>query len=93
MSTQIRKREDVDPEEGLRDYGDVEFADPVNHKYPIDNPEHILAAWRYIHQERNRDEYSDDEVRLIEDRIVQAASEHGMDVWEDSWGTHIGEPD
>ena len=39
----IGKREDVSPEEGKREYGDVDFADPTNKKYPIDSAEHGLV--------------------------------------------------
>jgi hypothetical protein len=39
MSDKIERREDVKPEEGERKYGDVEFADPVNNKHPVDTPE------------------------------------------------------
>ena len=39
MSDRIEKRDDVDPKEGTREYGHVQFADPTNHKYPIDTPE------------------------------------------------------
>jgi nitrite reductase/ring-hydroxylating ferredoxin subunit len=35
MSTKIERRTDVNPEDGEREYGNVEFADPVNKKYPI----------------------------------------------------------
>jgi hypothetical protein len=51
MSTQkqrIDRRDDVNPDEGERKYGDVQFADPVNNKYPVDTPEHVRAAWSYI---------------------------------------------
>jgi hypothetical protein len=47
MSERIKRREDVNPERGEHEYGDVEFADPVNKKYPIDTPEHVRAAWSY----------------------------------------------
>ena len=50
MAAEIDRREDVNPNEGLREYGDVEFADPTNHKYPIDTPEHVRAAWSYINR-------------------------------------------
>jgi hypothetical protein len=36
MSDKIDRRDDVNPSEGERKYGDVEFADEVNNKYPID---------------------------------------------------------
>ena len=41
----MQKRDDVYKNRGLYEYGDVEFADNVNKKYPIDTPEHIRAAW------------------------------------------------
>lgn len=68
----IEKREDVYPERGLHEYGDVTFADPVNNKYPIDTPEHIRAAWSYIHMMRNEDKYSEKDLKIIEDRIIAA---------------------
>ncbi|MDD3237144.1 MAG: hypothetical protein PHV37_03515 [Candidatus Gastranaerophilales bacterium] len=68
----IEKREGVYPEHGLHEYGNVLFADPVNKKYPIDTPEHIKAAWRYIHMYRDEDKYSPQDLRTIEERIIQA---------------------
>jgi hypothetical protein len=91
MNQKISKRQDVNPEEGINEYGHVEFADPVNNKYPIDNKEHIISAWRYIHQGKSAGEYSDDDVKLLEQRIVKAAKDHGMKVTHDSEGTHISE--
>lgn len=83
MTTKIDRREDVNPNEGERKYGDVEFADPVNKKYPIDSPEHVRAAWSYIHQQDNAAKYDRDEVRLIEERIKRAAKKHGVEIAED----------
>ncbi len=83
MTTKIDRREDVNPNEGERKYGDVEFADPVNNKYPIDTPEHVRAAWSYIHQRDNAAKYDRDEVRLIEERIKRAAKKHGVEITED----------
>jgi len=48
MSDRIEKRDDANPKEGVHEYGHVQFADPTNHKYPIDTPEHVRAAWSYI---------------------------------------------
>ena len=62
MSDKIERREDVNPEEGERKYGDVEFADPVNNKYPVDTPEHVRAAWSYINHKDNAAKYAADEV-------------------------------
>ena len=52
-TTRIERREDVSPQEGLREYGDVQFADPTNKKYPIDTAEHVRAAWSYINHKDN----------------------------------------
>ena len=46
-STTPHRREDVNPQRGEKEYGDVAFADPVNKKYPVDTPEHVRAAWSY----------------------------------------------
>ncbi len=78
--TTIKRRDDVNPERGIKEYGDVEFADPVNNKYPIDTDKHIRAAWSYIHHEKDAAKYSQDEVDLIKDRIKRAAKEHDIDI-------------
>ena len=54
-------------------YGDVQYADPVNKKYPIDTPEHVRAAWSYIHHEDNKHKYNSEDARKIEGRIKRAA--------------------
>lgn len=79
----IDRRDDVRPAEGEHKYGDVDFADPTNKKYPIDTPEHIRAAWRYINHEDNAAKYEADEVRIIKDRIERAAKKHGIDIQAD----------
>lgn len=83
MSTKIDRRDDVNPKEGVREYGDVEFADPTNHKYPIENAEHVRAAWRYIQQEDNASKYDKDEVETIKNRIKKAANRHGVEISEE----------
>ena len=83
MGTKIDRREDVNQKEGERKYGDVEFADPANNKYPINTAEHVRAAWRYINQEDNAAKYDRDEVRLIKERIKRAAKKHGVEIDED----------
>ncbi len=80
MSTKIDKREDVNPEAGAREYGDVKFADPTNKKYPIDTPEHIRAAHSYINHKDNAAKYSADEVKTIKERINRAAKKHGIEI-------------
>jgi flagellar biosynthesis protein FlhB len=80
MSTKIERREDVNPERGEHEYGDVEFADPVNKKYPVDTPEHIRAAWSYINHKDNAAKYDAKDVKTIKDRIKRAAKEHGVEI-------------
>lgn len=83
MASRIDHREDVDPERGRREHGDVEFADPVNNKYPIDNPDHVRAAWSYINHKDNTAKYDKDEVKTIRNRIKRAAKKHGVEISED----------
>ena len=82
-STKIDRREDVNPEEGERKYGDVKFADSTNNKYPIDTPEHVRAAWNYINHRNNAAKYDADEVETIKNRIKRAAKQHGVEINED----------
>lgn len=74
----IEKREDVNPERGEHEYGDVTFADPTNKKYPIDTEEHVRAAWSYIHMPRNADEYSTKDLEAIKSKIRHAAESYGI---------------
>ena len=79
-STKIDRREDVNPDEGEQKYGDVEFADATNNKYPIDTPEHVRAAWNYINHKDNAAKYDADEVDLIKNRIKRAAKKHDVEI-------------
>ena len=81
--TKIEPRDDVNPEEGERKYGDVEFADEVNNKYPIDTPEHVRAAWNYINHKDNAAKYESNEVETIKDRIRRAAKQHKIEISEE----------
>lgn len=83
MATKIERREDVNPKEGLREYGDVQFADPVNHKYPIDTAEHVRAAWSYINHQDNAAKYDAADVKAIKERIRKAAEKHGVEISSD----------
>ena len=83
MSTYIERRDDVNPKQGIREHGDVEFADPTNHKYPIDSPEHVRAAWSYINHGDNAAKYDKDEVKTIKNRIKRAAKKHGVEIEAD----------
>lgn len=68
----IEKRDDVNPKEGAKKYGSVQFADPVNKKYPLDTASHIRSALAYINMPKNAAKYSPEEVKLIKSRIVRA---------------------
>lgn len=68
----IAAREDVDPKEGKEKYGDVDFADEKNKKYPIDSEEHIRAAWNYINKEKNAGKYEAKDLTTIRSKIVAA---------------------
>ncbi len=83
MAEHIEKREDVSPKEGLHEYGNVEFADTTNKKYPIDSPEHVRAAWSYINHKDNAAKYDRDDVTQIKNRIKIAAKKHGVEINED----------
>jgi hypothetical protein len=83
MSNRISRRDDTSPDEGERKYGDVEFADPVNKKYPVDNAEHTRAAWSYINQKDNAAKYEASEVTQIKECIKRAAKKHGVEINED----------
>ena len=74
MPKKIHRRRDADRQEGIEKYGRATFADPVNHKYPIDTPGRIKAAWAYIHQPRNASKYTGAETRTIKSRIRRAAT-------------------
>lgn len=80
MSEKIEHRQDVSPERGEHEYGDVEFADPTNKKYPIDTPEHIRAAWSYSHHKDNAAKYSAGDIGKIRERIERAAKKHDIDL-------------
>jgi hypothetical protein len=80
----IQRRKDTSPERGEHRYGDVEFADPTNKKYPIDTAEHVRAAWSYINHPDNAAKYSKDDAEKIKDRIRRAAKKHGVEISEDA---------
>lgn len=68
------KREDVSPAERRRaeeEYGDVQYADETNKKYPIDTEAHIRAAWSYINMPKNAAKYPD-KGASIKGKIVAA---------------------
>ena len=68
----MEKRDDINPNRGLKEYGDVKFADPINNKYPIDSEKHIRASWSYIHMSRNYEKYNEKDLKTIKKRIIKA---------------------
>lgn len=83
MATHISRRDDVNPDEGKHEHGDVTFADPTNNKYPIDSEKHVRAAWSYINKVSNADKYDADEVETIKDRIKRAAKKYDIEINDD----------
>lgn len=83
-NSKIDRRDDVQPTEGEHKYGDVEFADQTNKKYPIDTPEHVRAAWSYINHKDNAAKYDSDEVSVIKNRIKKAAKKHDITIDDES---------
>ena len=79
----IDRRKDVNPERGEKEYGDVEFADPVNNKYPIDSEKHVRAAWSYVNQKDNAAKYDGDDLKTIKNRIKKAARKYEIEIDED----------
>lgn len=74
MSNYIHRRDDVSPQEGLPEHGDVRFADPTNKKYPLENAGHVRSAGSYINnEERSADKDRADEVETIKSPIRRAA--------------------
>lgn len=80
MTARIDRRDDASPDRGEKQYGDVEFADPVNNKYPIDTPQHVRSAWSYINHQDNAAKYDKDDVETIKKRIMKAAKERDVEI-------------
>jgi hypothetical protein len=66
-------------------YGDVEYADPKNGKYPIDTKAHAKAAWSYVNQADNAAKYPMNGVTLssVKDKIRAACKKFGITVSDD----------
>lgn len=65
-----------------KEYGDVRYADPEGHRYPIDSPEHIRAAARYLAKQKNSSYYPPEKLSKMWSAIRSAAKKHGVDVSE-----------
>lgn len=69
------KRKDVskaDREHAKEKYGDVNYADETNKKYPLDSEEHVRAAASYFGMEKNRSKYSAEDQKKIDTKIANA---------------------
>lgn len=81
---EVAKREDVTPADkkaAKKEYGDVEYADEKNKKYPLD-AEHIRAAISYWGMPKNRAKYSPEDQKKISAKIARAAKKHGVEMSE-----------
>lgn len=77
----IRRHEGVDPQEGINNYGKVEFADPVNNRFPLDTPARVRDSYRRFDMEvRSSDSYSAEEADLVLGRILAAARAQGVQI-------------
>lgn len=66
-------------------YGDVNYADPGyqqdgKKRYPLDSAEHVRAAWSYINQADNADQYSSEHLAEVKNRIRAAAKKFGVQI-------------
>lgn len=75
---------EFDADDHKAKYGDVEYADSENHKYPIDTKEHAKAAWSYINMPKNAGKYDSTKLSTIKSKIKDAAKRHGIDISDDS---------
>jgi phage head maturation protease len=62
-------------------YGDVEYADPEDGKYPIDTAEHCRAAWSYVNQAKNATVLGD-KLNAVKARIKAACKKFGIEISE-----------
>ena len=72
VTADIAERSDTNPKEGKSKYGSVTFADPKNHKYPLDTPAHAKAAASYWGMSKNRSMYSQEDQTTITHHIDAA---------------------
>ena len=77
------KVSELDADDHKSEYGDVEYADKENSKYPINNEERIRAAWSYINMPKNAEKYSSDKLSIIKGHIKAAAEKRGINIAED----------
>lgn len=65
-------------------YGDVLYADPGYRegvkRYPVNNPDHVRAAWAYVNMPKNAAFYSAEQLKKIKDNIKAAAKKYGIQI-------------
>ena len=76
------KAANLDP--GIKKYGNVAFADPVHHKYPIDNAAHTRGSWSAINVKNHASKYKSEELAQMKQRIHDAGVAQGIKFKEDS---------
>ena len=74
----IKKRKDTSPKEGKSKYGDVNFADETNKKYPLDTAAHVKAAASYWGMPKNKAKYSAEDQKKISSKIASAEKKFGI---------------
>lgn len=76
----------IEERDNPKPYGDVEYADPKNGKYPVDTEAHAKAAWSYINMPKNADQYPLNGVTLasVKAKIVAALKKFGVQVSEEN---------
>ena len=81
--TKVTKTKAPKVDAGLKKYGNVAFADPQNHKYPIDNAAHTRGSWRAIQLESHAAKYKPEELAAMKQRIHDAGVAQGVKFKDD----------
>jgi phage head maturation protease len=63
---------------GNVDYADPGFQDDGKARYPLDSEQHVRAAWSYINQADNADQYTPQQLARIRARIMTAGKRYGI---------------
>lgn len=69
---EARKQNDAKKPYGEVDYADPGYQEDKKKRYPLDNEQHIRAAWSYVNKKKNRGFYTADQLDKIEARIIAA---------------------
>jgi len=83
----VAARDDVsgaDKKSAKEKYGDVNFADAKNKKYPLDSEEHVRAAWSYINMPKNAGKYSAADLKTIKGKIKAAGKKYKIEFADDA---------